>query len=112
MHVQRSVRVHAGLLRFWHRRKRVEVGQLSTRVDPQSPRSPHVGSITVQAMIDEQGRITGIKPLYGSIELLPSVSRALNAWRYQPTYVDKKPVETVATIEVEFHSSPVASDRP
>jgi hypothetical protein len=112
MHVQRSVRVHAGLLRFWHRRKRVEVGQLSTRVDPQSPRSPRVGSITVQAMINEQGRITGIKPLYGSIELLPSVSRALNAWRYQPTYVDNKPVETVATIEVDFHSSPVASDRP
>jgi len=112
MHVQRSVRVHAGLLRFWHRRKKVEVGQLSTRVDPQTPRAPRVGSITVQAMIDEQGRITGIKPLYGSIAFLPTVSKALNAWRYQPTYVDSKPVETVAMIEVEFHSSPVASDRP
>ena len=112
MHVQRSVRVHAGRLRFWHRRKKVEVGQLSTRVDPQTPRAPRVGSITVQAMIDEQGRITGIKPLYGSFAFLPTVSKALNAWRYQPTYVDSKPVETVAMIEVEFHSSPVASDRP
>ncbi len=112
MHVQRSVRVHAGRLRFWHRRKKVEVGQLSTRVDPQTPRAPRVGSITVQAMIDEQGRITGIKPLHGSIAFLPTVSKALNAWHYQPTYVDSKPVETVAMIEVEFHSPPVAPERP
>ena len=111
MHVQRSVRLRRGL-RFWRRRKKVEVGQLSAHVDPQTPRAPRFGSITVQAMIDEQGRITGIKPLYGSIAFLPTVSRALSAWRYQPTYVDNKPAETVARIEVDFHSSSVRSYRP
>jgi hypothetical protein len=66
----------------------------------------------VQATIDEQGRITGIRPLYGSIAFLPTVSRALSAWRYQPTYIDNKPVETVARIEVDFHSSSARSYRP
>jgi hypothetical protein len=111
MHVQRSVWLRGGL-RFWRRRKKVEVGQLSAHVDPQTPRAPRFGSITVQAMIDEQGRITGIKPLYGSIAFLPTVSRALSAWRYQPTYVDNKPVGTVARIEVDFHSSSARSYRP
>ena len=111
MHVQRSVWLRAGL-RFWRRRKKVEVGQLSAHVDPQTPRAQRFGSITVQATIDKQGRITGINPLYGSLAFLPTVSRALSAWRYQPTYIDNKPVETVAKIEVDFHSSPVRSYGP
>jgi hypothetical protein len=111
MHIQRSVWLRGGL-RFWRSRKKVEVGQLSAHVDPQTQRAPRYGSITVQAMIDEQGRITGIKPLYGSIAFLPAVSRALSAWRYQPTYVDNKPVETVARIEFNFHSSSARSYRP
>jgi PilZ domain len=104
MHVQRSVWLRGGL-RFWRRRKKVQVGQLTAHADPQTPRGPRFGSITVQAMVDKQGRITGIRPLYGSIAFLPTVSRALSAWRYQPTYIDNKPVETVARIEVDFHSS-------
>ena len=111
MHVQRSVWLRGGL-RFWRRRKKVEVGQLLAHVDPQIPRGPRFGSITVQAMIDEQGRITGIRLLYGSIAFLPTVARALSAWRYQPTYIDNKPVETVARIEVDFHSSSARSYRP
>jgi hypothetical protein len=111
MHVQRSVWLRGGL-GFWRRRKKVEVGQLSAQVDPQIPHRPRFGSITVQAVIDEQGRITGIRPLYGSTDFLPTVSRALSAWRYQPTYVDNKPVETLARIEIDFHSSSARSHRP
>jgi hypothetical protein len=111
MHIQRSVWLRGGL-RFWSRHKKVEVGQLPAHVNPQTPRAPLSGSITVQARIDQQGRVTGIKPLYGSIAFLPAVSRALSTWRYQPTYVDNKPVETVARIEVNFHSPSARPYRP
>jgi PilZ domain/Gram-negative bacterial TonB protein C-terminal len=111
MHIQRSVWLRGGL-RFWSRHKKVEVGQLSAHGNPQTPRAPLSGSITVQARIDQQGRVTGIKPLYGSIAFLPAVSRALSTWRYQPTYVDNKPVETVARIEVNFHSPSARFYRP
>jgi hypothetical protein len=111
MHIQRSVWLRGGP-RFWHRHKKVEVGQLSAHVNPQTPRAPRDGSITVQAMIDRRGRVTGIKPLYGSIAFVPAVSRALSEWRYQPTYVDNKPVETVAKIEINFRSSSARSYRP
>jgi hypothetical protein len=111
MHIQRAVWLRGGL-KFWSRHKKVEVGQLFAHVDPQTPRAPLFGSITVQARIDQQGRVTGIKPLYGSIAFLPAVSRALSTWRYQRTYVDNKPVETVARIEVNFHSPSARSYRP
>jgi hypothetical protein len=109
IHIQRSVWVH-GDRWFWHRRKKVTLGELSSDAAPQIPNSPsYSGSITVQAAIDEDGRITSLRPLYGSLAFLPSVGRVLRTWRYQPTYVDDKPVETQAKIEIDFHSSSAPS---
>jgi hypothetical protein len=107
MHIQRSVWVKASHW-FWHSRKRVDLGEITRRVDP-LPRfapgsgTPEYGSITVVATIARNGQIRSIRPLYGSAQLLPSVSTALHNWRYQPTFVDHQPVETLARIEVDFH---------
>jgi len=30
--------------------------------------------------------------------------RAVREWRYQPTYVEEKPVETLSRIEINFHA--------
>jgi hypothetical protein len=112
MHVQRSVWVRAGHW-FWRGHRKVALGALSSRVDPQPPRSASPsGTIAVQATIDEEGYVTTLKPLYGSLDYLPNVSRAIRDWRYQPTYVDNKPVETLAKIEVNFHSPSARSSRP
>ena len=108
MHIQRSVWVKAGHW-FWHSRKRVDLGEITKRVDPQMPRfasgygTPAYGSITVLATIARNGQVSSIRPLYGAAQLLPSVSTALHNWRYQPTFVDHQPVETLARIEVDFH---------
>lgn len=108
MHIQRFVWVKASHS-FWHSRKRVDLGEITKRVDPQMPRlapaysTPAYGSITVLATIASSGQISSIRPLYGSAQLLPSVSTALHNWRYQPTFVDHRTVETLARIEVDFH---------
>jgi hypothetical protein len=111
MHIQRSVWVRGGRW-FWRGRKKVVLGQLSSRLDPQIPRSARYGTITVQATIDKEGRITSVRPLYGSSAFLLSVSKAIHEWRYEATYVDNKPVETQAKIEVDFHSLEDQALRP
>jgi Gram-negative bacterial TonB protein C-terminal len=111
MYIQRSVWVRGGRW-FWRGRKKVVLGQLSSRLDPQIPRTARYGTITVQATIDKEGRITSVRPLYGSSAFLLNVSKAIHEWRYEPTYVDNKPVETQAKIEVDFHSLSDEAPRP
>jgi hypothetical protein len=111
IHIQRSVWVRGGRW-FWRGRKKVVLGQLSSRLDPQFPRTARYGTITVQATIDKEGRITSVRPLYGSPAFLLNVSKAIREWRYEPTYVDNKPVETQAKIEVDFHSLSAQASRP
>jgi hypothetical protein len=102
MRVQRSVQVGDDHW-AWRTHKKVVLGELTSRIDPQAPRVPAYGNITVQATIDKEGRVTKVKPLNGSYAFLASVSNAIRGWRYEPTYVDNKPVETQAQIELDFH---------
>jgi outer membrane biosynthesis protein TonB len=111
MRIQRSVWVRGGHW-FWHGRKKVSLGQLSTRVDPQMPRNARYGSITVQASIDKDGRIDSIRPLYGSPAFLLSVSKAIRGWQFEPTYIDSRAVETQAKIEIDFHAISANTQRP
>ena len=89
---------------IWSRRKQLAMGELATRIDPQATHQPASGSITVQAMMDKEGRVTDLKPLNGSFSFLPGVARAVREWRYEPTYLDGKPMETRAEIEIDFHA--------
>jgi hypothetical protein len=102
MHIQRSVRV-PGDHWLWRSHKKVALGELTSRVDPQISHLPASGTITVQATIDKDGRVSNLKPLNGSFTFLPSVARAIREWRYEPTYLDNKPVETQAQLELDFH---------
>jgi hypothetical protein len=110
VHVRRAVRVPSERW-IWSRRKQLAMGELATRIDPQAAHQPASGSITVQAMIDKEGRVTDLKPLNGSFSFLPGVARAVREWRYEPTYLDGKAVETRAEIEIDFHA-PSAVNRP
>jgi PilZ domain/Gram-negative bacterial TonB protein C-terminal len=117
IHIRRSVRVPReripGERWLWRGREKVAVGELSSRVDPQVPQpSPSYGSITVEASIDKDGYVTEVKPLYGSSAFLPNVSRAIREWRYEPTYLNSKPVETQAKIELDFHPTVTRSNNP
>jgi hypothetical protein len=117
MHIQRSVRIPAARVpgeRFiWHGHMKVSVGELTSRVDPQVSQLPvPYGSITVQATIDKGGYVTNLQPLYGSYTLLPNVARAIREWRYEPTYVDNKPAETQAKIEIDIRPPSARASKP
>jgi hypothetical protein len=104
IHVRRSVRVPGDHWLMWRSHKRVVLGGLTSRVDPQIPRAPtSSGTITVQATIAEDGQVINVKLLNGNLAFLSNVTSAVNEWRYEPTYVDNKPVETQAQIELDFH---------
>jgi len=114
IHIQRSVRMppaHA----WWpfNRNKKVVVGELVSRVDPQAaqvqmgPRD----SVRVNATVAADGRIENVRPINGPANLVPSVVKAIHEWRYQPTLLDDKPVETECYVVVQFHS-PNRAARP
>ena len=106
MRIQRSVLV-PGDHKLWpfHHSKKVALGQLVSHIDPQVSQLPSDGSsvVTVRASVDQDGHVKSVQPLTGSAALVPSVVTAVHDWRYQPTLVDGKPVETQADIQVEFH---------
>jgi hypothetical protein len=107
MHIQRSVRMppaHG----WWpfNRSKKVLVGELVSRVDPQGaqlPVSPG-DTVRVNATVSADGRIENVRPINGPASLVPAVVKAIHEWRYQPTLLDNKPVETECYVVVQFHS--------
>jgi hypothetical protein len=117
MHIERSVRIPGdripGERWLWRGHKKVVLGELASRVDPQVSQLPApYGSIAVLATIDKEGYITNVKPLYGSLAYLPNVAAAIRNWRYQPTYLENKPVETEAQIEIDFHPPAARASKP
>jgi hypothetical protein len=105
--IQRSVLLpatHAGWL--FNRNKKVVVGELISRVDPQAtqiPTSP-ANSVRVRATVAKDGHIENVNQILGPASLFPAVAKALREWRYQPTLVDDKPVETQCYVVFQFHT--------
>jgi hypothetical protein len=116
IHIRRLVRVPGeripGQRWLWRGRLNVTLGDVVNRIDPSVVQASGAsGSLTVQAMIDKDGYVTDLKPLYGNFAMLPSVSRTVRNWRYEPTYLDSKRAETQAQIEFELRPT-AASNRP
>jgi len=105
--IQRSVLLpatHAG----WpfHRTKKVVVGELISRVDPQAAQLPTVpaNAIRVKATVRKDGHLENVRLILGPGNLLPAVTNALRDWRYQPTLVDGNQVETQCDLLFQFHT--------
>jgi hypothetical protein len=109
MHIQRSV-LMPPTNAVWPsaRIRKVVVGELISHVEPQFAlpvNSPAV-TLCVKATIAKDGRIENIKQILGPADLAPAVAKALKEWRYQPTLVDGKPVETQCYITLQFRTTP------
>jgi hypothetical protein len=108
MHIERSL-VLPGGHKLWpfERKRTVAVGELVSRVDPQSPYAQTGSgvSVRVKAMIARDGHVARLELISGPAVVVPDVMRALREWQYQPTLVDGRPVETQSDILVQFHSS-------
>jgi hypothetical protein len=108
MRIQRSVRApktSGGWLLHRGKDKKVVLGDLTSRIDPQvSPSQLGANDfVRVRATIAEDGSVLAVKPIHGPQYLVPVVLNAVNAWRFQPTYIDGKPVETESDVLIQFH---------
>ena len=85
---------------------RLQAGKLVSYVLPHNPKpGDHYGTeetVEVQATVGQQGFVTDIKPMSGSIFLLSSVISAVRSWRYKPTLVNGTPVETHQDVTITF----------
>jgi PilZ domain/Gram-negative bacterial TonB protein C-terminal len=114
VHVRRLVRVPGervpGQRWLWRGKMDVTLGDVVNRIDPAVVQASGAsGSLTVTASIDKDGYVTDLKPVNGNFALLPSVSRTVRNWHYQPTYVDNKRAETQAQIEFDLRPAPVSA---
>jgi PilZ domain len=108
MHIERSLMLPGGH-KLWpfDRKRTVAVGELVSRVDPQSPYAQTGSgvSVRVKAMVARDGHVARLELISGPAVVVPDVMRALREWQYQPTLVDGRPVETQSDILMQFHSA-------
>jgi len=97
---------------------RLEAGKLVSFVWPRYARPRHglAETIRVRATIGQLGQVQDVKLLSGSTSLLPATIRAVRQWRYQPTQLDKRPVQAQQDVTIEFrppqYSSRVSTHHP
>jgi len=107
MHIQRSVRMPATHAAWpFNRKKKVVIGGLISRVDPQAAQVQLIpgDSVRVRAVVAKDGRVESVAPVYGPPNLARAVAVAVRQWRYQPTLIDGKQVETQCFVVVQFHA--------
>jgi periplasmic protein TonB len=80
--------------------------QLISSVPPAYPliaRSQRIsGDVKIDALIDESGRVTGMKVVTGPAMLHQAAMDALRQWKYKPATLNGKPVSMHLMITVQF----------
>ena len=85
---------------------RLQAPELVSFVWPRYPRpgDRHGSSETakVRTTIGELGQVLDVKPVSGSISLLPAAVSAVRLWRYKPTLLNGRPVQAQQDVTIEF----------
>lgn len=87
--------------------KRVQLGTLIFRVDPQYPKKigrSEVEIVKLLATVGETGQVTNVQRLSGSSPFATAAISAIREWKYSPTLFDGRPVKTEEKITVAFRS--------
>ena len=72
-------------------------------VYPQLARSQRVsGDVKIDALIDENGRVTGMKVVGGPVLLHQAAMDSLRQWKYKPATLDGKAVSMHLVVTVQF----------
>ncbi|MCU1241288.1 MAG: Ferric siderophore transport system, periplasmic binding protein TonB [Candidatus Acidoferrum typicum] len=86
--------------------ERVVIGKLIVHSEPFYPaeaRSRGIeGSVELRARVGRTGGVVGVTPVSGPSLLFPAAVAAVREWRYEPTYVNGDPAETLADITIAF----------
>lgn len=81
--------------------------ELIQRVSPDYPavaRAGHIqGTVVIDAVIDRTGNVVSEHAVSGPELLIPAALDAVEQWKYQPTYLNGKPVELAMEVTVSFH---------
>ncbi len=79
-------------------------GKLLSRVNPVYPSAAMglYGEVTLKAMINKEGRVTGVNVVKGPAALAQAAAAAVRRWRYQPFMLNGSPIEVENTIVVNF----------
>ncbi len=92
--------------------KRLQVGALEHRVEPQYPpdaaRQRAEGTVQLHVTIAANGAVDNVTLLSGPPGLVQSATDAVRQWRYKPTLLDGKPVGIEADIAIVFWLPPPA----
>ncbi len=96
--------VLATLLPRGGRVKEPELLFSSAPIYPAMARQAHVeGQVTIEAVIDTTGKLTNMTVISGAPMLQQAALDSLRSWKYQPGYLNEKPVPTKTSITVNFH---------
>ena len=60
------------------------------------------GQVTIDAVIDATGKLTNMTVISGPPLLQQAAIDSLRTWKYQPGYLNEKPVPTKTSIIVNF----------
>jgi TonB family protein len=86
--------------------KNLHVGQLVNLVEPVYPpdaEKNHIeGTVKLHATIGADGSIKDLQPLSGPPPLFPAALTAVRQWRYNPTMLNGRPIETQEEISLVF----------
>ena len=75
----------------------------SAPIYPTMARQAHVeGQVTIEAVIDATGKLTNMTVVSGPPLLQQAAIDSLRNWKYQPGYLNEKPVATKTSITVNF----------
>jgi TonB family protein len=95
--------VLATLLPHGGRTKEPKLLFSSPPIYPAMARQAHVeGQVTVEAVIDTTGKLTNITVVSGAPLLQQAALDSLRTWKYQPGFLNDKPVPTKTSITVNF----------
>ncbi len=87
-----------------HHPERLLVGGLIFHVEPQYPRGQVQTQteeiVRLRATVGENGQVTDVKVISGPIPLVPAATNAIREWRYMPTLLNGRPINTEVEIIV------------
>jgi TonB family protein len=97
-----------------HKPARLQAGELVSYVWPHYPkpkdRHTSAETVKVRTTIGPLGQVQDVKLLSGSVSLLPAAIRAIRQWRYTPTRLNAKPVQTQQDVTIEFRPTLYSSE--
>jgi TonB family protein len=90
--------------------KNLRSGELIHRVDPVYPPSALAqgieGTVTLYAVIASDGTVRNLQSLDGPPALVPAALAAVRQWRYSPSLLNGRPIQTERQIKIHFELSP------